>query len=59
MAEQEKVTETPRDEARGDERRRDFLKKAGKVAATTPVVTLLLSSGTKMGAKASSPSRVW
>ena len=34
-----------------DEARRDFLKKAGKIAAVAPVATLLVAASTK-GAKA-------
>ena len=46
MASETKKTESQDDDAR-TARRRAFLRTAGKVAVTTPVVTLMLSAGTK------------
>jgi len=47
MADQTKKTESPDDDDARTARRRAFLKTATKVAVTTPVVTLILSAGTK------------
>jgi len=47
MADETKKTDYPDDEDARTARRRAFLKTAAKVAVTTPVVTLMLSAGTK------------
>jgi len=47
MADQTKKTESQDDDDARTARRRAFLQTAAKVAVTTPVVTLMLSAGTK------------
>jgi len=47
MADETKKTEFLDDEDARTARRRAFLRTAAKVAVTTPVVTLMLSAGTK------------
>ncbi len=59
MVDEPKKTETREDADRREAQRREFLKKAGKIAATTPVVTLLLSARSKSSASDVVISRIW
>ena len=52
MTDETKKTESQDGEDARTARRRAFLQTAAKVAVTTPVVTLLLSAGTKRSALA-------